>query len=308
MRTWPALVVRGLATTSRPPAGVDAPDTHGAASQRSDEPSQADLLQAALTDLEVMAIHESDADTWRVFFQAPHERDRAAALVAGQFHHLMVESIEVPDEDWAARSQAGIRAVRIGNVVVAPPWDLPDSASPRREGTSPLVVVVIQPSMGFGTGHHATTRLCLAALQQAEPHGRTVIDVGTGSGVLALAASLLGAPAVVGIDDDPDALASARDNLGLNPDARVDLRLGDLNGSVLPPADIVVANLTGGLLTQAAGALQALAGGSGRVILSGFMQQEEAEVLAAYPALRVRDRGQEDEWVCVTLQREGVFE
>jgi len=177
---------------------------------------------------------------------------------------------------------------------VAPPWDAP-------------IVVAIRPSMGFGTGHHATTRLCLAALQALEVKERTVIDVGTGSGVLAIAASLLGAVNVRGIDDDEDAIHAAWDNLSLNPAAIVTLLVGDLRTTELEPADIVFGNLTGGLLMQAAGRLQELTTATGRVIVSGFTQTEEVGVLAAFRGFHAVDRMQEDEWMCAILQRQSAF-
>jgi ribosomal protein L11 methyltransferase len=168
-------------------------------------------------------------------------------------------------------------------------------------------VIVIQPSMGFGTGHHATTRLCLAALQNLDLKGQRVIDVGTGSGVLAIAASLLGADRVVAIDDDPDAIQAARENVTLNEGAKVETHVTDLRSfeSRIPNPesrfDIVLANLTGGLLIQAAERLQALARTGGHLVLSGFMAHEAADVLCAYSALAVRSRTDEDEWACVVL-------
>ena len=273
MRTWPALDV------SRPQPAAAIP-TDGDAD---------DLVRAALTDFDLAAIDETDGSRWRVFFQSEGERDRALAALGDSFPTLALRPVDVVDDDWAARSQASLGAVRVGKITVAPPWDLP-------------LVITIQPSMGFGTGHHATTRLCLAALQRLDLTGRTVIDVGTGSGVLAIAASLLGAGEVLGIDDDADAVQAARENLELNPDARVSLQVMDLGALQAGSLDVVLANLTGGLLQAAAGALRRLTVPGGRLILSGFMESEEADVLAAYADRAVEDRAREDEWLCITLR------
>ena len=157
--------------------------------------------------------------------------------------------------------------------------------------------------MGFGTGHHATTRLCLAALQQIELQGRTVIDVGTGSGVLAIAARRLGASAVLGIDDDADAIAAAEDNLALNHESRIALEVADLRASAIGQFDVVVANLTGGLLMATAPRLQSFALPGGRLVLSGFLEEEERDVLAAFPDCLSESRAQDDEWRCAVLRR-----
>jgi len=218
--------------------------------------------------------------------------------VARDFPHLALVPIEVPDDNWAARSQASLKAIQVGELVVAPPWDVPGAGLFSR-----AIVIIIQPSMGFGTGHHATTRLCLAALQQVDMRGRNAIDVGTGSGVLAIAASLLGAASVLAIDDDPDAIQSARENVQMNPGTVVDVRAADLRTADLPAFDVVLANLTGGLLIQAAGRLQDRAAPDGRLILSGFMKHEEAAVLDAFAAFAVAHRAEEDEWLSVILRR-----
>jgi ribosomal protein L11 methyltransferase len=261
-----------------------------------------ELIQAALTDLEVAAIDDNAPDARRVFFPTPDARHRAAEVLRARFPRASMSPVDIPDENWAARSQANLRAVRVDTIVVAPPWDAVGHA----EGDSPLTIV-IQPSMGFGTGHHATTRLCLAHLQRLDLRRRTVIDIGTGSGVLAIAASRLGAAQVLAIDDDPDAIASARENLSLNPGADVTLGELDLRRAGIRPFDVVMANLTGALLAAAAGSLEGLAAARGRLILSGFMESEQEAVLAAFSSCTVERRSQEDEWICVTLAlRSGV--
>jgi ribosomal protein L11 methyltransferase len=264
-----------------------------------------DAIQVFLTDFDVLAIDESAPDVWRIYFQTATERDRTAAAMTSEFPDLVLTVLDVKDEDWAARSQAALRKIHAGNIIVAPPWDAaPEKVAP----ITPRTTVIIRPSMGFGTGHHATTRMCLEMMQRFDLRGKNVLDVGTGSGVLAIAASLLGASFVVGIDNDPDAVNSARENLTLNTGAKVDLRIVDLRTTVLFRFDLVLANLTGALLIQTASRLQDLVAPRGPLILSGLMTEEEASVLAAFPALRVVDRAQEEEWVCVTLQREGTFE
>ena len=252
-----------------------------------------DRFQAALTDYDVTAITE-DARSWRVFFQTPAERDRAIEVLRATFSDLDIRPIDVPDENWAARSQVSLRAVRVGRIVVAPPWDVPDNRD--------HIVIVIQPSMGFGTAHHATTRLCLDALQRLDLTGRSVTDVGTGSGVLAIAASLLGATPVVGFDDDADAIAAAGENLPLNPGADVEVSVRDLRATPHGVSDVVLANLTGRLLIAAAFELQRLTKPGGRMILSGFMATEERDVRRAFAPLTVEHRSEEEEWVCVTLR------
>ena len=265
-----------------------------------------ELFQAALLEYDVAAIDDNAPDAWRIFFHTADERDRARRAVAHEFPDLSLEAIDVPDEDWAARSQASLRAIEVGNVIVAPPWDLPASSnavrSPIPDPQSPLVII-IHPSMGFGTGHHATTRLCLTALQRIDLQGCSTIDVGTGSGVLGVAANRLGAAPVLAIDDDPDAVQSARENVALNDGVDVEVRMVDLRRATLPVFDVVLANLTGGLLIRAATRLQDLAVPAGRLILSGFMRHEEAAVLDAFAGCTVAHRAEEDEWLCVTLKR-----
>ena len=271
-------------------------------------PHLPDLLSAALDDLGPSAVHEVGSDDepfWRIFFPSAEARDDAAtALAVFTADGVSLAAVDVPDEDWAARSQRDLRAVRVGRILVAPPWDRPESST--EEGAS--ITIVIQPSTGFGTGHHETTRLCLELLQETGCAGMRVIDVGTGSGILALAAVALGAREVDAIDIDPDAIRSARENVSLNAclaaggtAARVRVAIGD-GREPREPGDLVLANLTGGLLIAAAERLVSLARPGGRLLLSGFQTHETDAVLGAFGgACRAIGRRQEGHWGAVLL-------
>lgn len=257
-------------------------------------PSIHDRLYALLDDFEPSAIHEDDAEErWRVFFRRSIDRDAARSALSSM-NGVSVRSIDVPDEDWARRSQQDLRAIEAGNLIVAPPWDAPKGSAP---------VILIEPSTGFGTGHHATTRLCLRLMQQLDLRGARVIDIGTGSGVLALGAWKLGANDVVAIDNDEDALDNARGNIERNgAAAAIDIIQDDLATLRIERADVVLANLTGGVLVRYADELRGLAVEGGYLILSGFAPEDLGIIRRAFGRLIPITEQTEGEWSALCLR------
>lgn len=237
---------------------------------------------------------------WRVFFAEADHRDHAHAAVHAAHPDLVLSVEEVSDEDWAARSQRALTAVHSGRFIVAPPWDVPSA--------SDATVIIIEPSRGFGTGHHASTRLCLRALSDVDVRGLRVLDLGTGSGVLAMAAFLSGARIVVAVDIDPDAIDSARQSAALNRRVGpIHWLVGDfrdrgwdaLSGG---PFDLVLANLTGGMLTSSAARIRELIKADGTLICSGFDQSEQSGVEAALGLAKAAEFTEEG-WVGVRVTR-----
>jgi ribosomal protein L11 methyltransferase len=263
---------------------------------REPDDDKVDLALAHLDDCGATAIERRPGGA-RLFFASERDRDQALTMTP-PLDGVQATAVSVPDEGWAERSQASITDIRVGRIVVTPPWVSP--------ATGPHdITIVIQPSMGFGTGHHASTRLCLALLQRLELDGRSVLDVGTGSGVLAIAAHRLGAATVHGIDYDADALTSAGENVELNHvDAGVAMRLVDLTReSATGGYDVLTANLTGGMLIKHAMRLVAELRSGGTIIVSGFQAAERDEVIAALATAGavLADGIVEDDWVAAAL-------
>ena len=258
-----------------------------------------EAIAVAVDDHQPRALDEPAPNHIRVFFPSASDRDRAlAAVVSAHGVRVRARAIRVSDENWAARSQADLEAIRVGRVIVAPPWCAPAAPDPAD------VVVTIRPALGFGSGHHASTRLALLGLQQLDLRGRHVLDLGTGSGILAIAAVKLGASRATGIDRDPDALASAREAGAANGvAAEVELRRQNIADLAPAGASVVVANLTGAALIRLAPVVAALAEPGGPVIVSGILGDEEAAVAGAYRGhARMAWRAAEDEWVGMTFR------
>jgi len=219
---------------------------------------------------------------------------RAAAVAHGG------EVAEIPDQDWGEAWKKGLEPITIGRVFVRPSW----IQVPTPPG---LVEIVLDPGMAFGTGTHPTTSLCLAVLSDllGERPGASVLDVGTGSGLLAIAARKLGAGQVVGTDNDPVAVRVARENADLNG-VRLRLVVGPVEAQP-GPFDLVVANILANTLAELAPAIAAQLAPGGVVLLSGILTPQEEEVRAAYRAagltpLPGRERRQ-GEWSLLALGR-----
>ena len=209
----------------------------------------------------------------------------------------------VDEADWAKAWKAHFPVIRVGaHLVIRPTW--------RRHRAMPGdLVLALDPGMAFGTGLHPTTRLCLAALEDAaasgELDGVRVLDVGCGSGILSIAAARLGARRVSGLDTDPIAIEATIANARRNRLAR---RIGAREGS-LPsgeaPFEVVVANLIASLLIELAPALRRELRPGGLLLASGIFEDREAEVAAAFgrAGLAVVGRSVEGEWVALAARR-----
>ena len=264
-----------------------------------------DRLVALLADYDLVAIQEDDPGspaTWTAHFGSAEARSAAAEAVGAiaDVDSLRLELAEVEDDDWARRTQADLPAIRVGRVIVAPPWDRPDASA-----AGEALVVEIEPSRGFGTGHHQSTRLCLVLLQARRLESMTVTDVGTGSGVLAIVAAKLGAAFVSAIDVDPDAIENARENIARNGVGQVvEAHVRDLTQPGMRAADLVTANLTGTLLARHAAELDTLVKTGGSLIAAGFTVDEKPLVLDAFEtAFALAESAEEDGWWAFVLTR-----
>lgn len=248
------------------------------------EPVEA--LSALLLSLGAAGLQEEDG---RLLAYFPHDAALGGRVEAATAHaaRLLGEGAAVaarplPDVDYVEAWKRGVRATPVApGIVVAPTWD----PYVERPGE---VVIRLDPGMAFGTGAHGSTRLCLGVLAARRPSG-PVLDLGTGSGILAIAAARLGARRVVAADIDPVATQVARDNVALN---RVEDRVEVVTGGIDLVAgrfDAIVANILAGPLLEMAGAVAARLAPRGLVVLAGLLAREAGRVAAAYAAHGLRE-------------------
>lgn len=204
----------------------------------------------------------------------------------------------VDDGDWTDAWKAHYVPQRVGRVVVVPSW-LEEPLGPDE------VAITLDPGMAFGTGLHPTTRGCLHLLQDVRPMPPGVLDVGCGSGILALAALRLGAERAIGFDTDPLAVTATRENAERNGLAgRVTAVQGTLPAIPATRQPLVLANLVAAVLEELASRLAAHLAPGGVLLASGIIEPRAGEVIRAMRemGLRVRERREDGEWVSLRLE------
>ena len=208
---------------------------------------------------------------------------------------IPIDAADVPGEDWTRSWRAHFHPVfPTSRIAVCPPWDPVDAPE---GGFS----IVMEPKMAFGTGHHETTRTCLQALERTVRSGSRVLDLGTGSGILAIAAARLGAREVLAVDTDDQSVENARENASLNGvGGQVQVRPGTVDRAD-GLFDVVAANVTSGVLGPLLPELSGHLAEGGRLVLAGILTREaDAFVsLVQEAGLAVWERTLEGEWTTI---------
>jgi ribosomal protein L11 methyltransferase len=226
-----------------------------------------------------------------------------ALKIHGQFKSapLNLKTSEIPDRDWLAEWKKSWQPSEVGRFIIAPPWIESAALASSGRFAAPQIIIHINPGMAFGTGTHETTRLCLKAVEKYF-QGGSFLDVGTGTGILAIAAAKMFPDArIEACDIDAEAIAIAKENAELNDVAdRIDFRTGSVNDET-ESADLVCANLTAPVIVEL---LPLLLGATcGRLVLSGILDSQVEMVKSRLLELAIVDLevDQDGEWAALVI-------
>ncbi|AXY00043.1 50S ribosomal protein L11 methyltransferase [Vibrio alfacsensis] len=241
-------------------------------------------------DTDILALYDAEADTDFIITQI-----KASSMLADDFAYK-VEQLE--DKDWEREWMENFHPMKFGERLwICPSWrDVPEPDA---------VNVMLDPGLAFGTGTHPTTALCLEWLEGLDLSGKTVIDFGCGSGILAIAAIKLGAEKVIGIDIDPQALQASRDNAernGVADKLEVYLPQNQPEGLI---ADVVVANILAGPLRDLAPIIKGLVKPNGDLAMSGVLDTQAEDVANHYrDELHIDPIIEQSEWCRISGRKQ----
>jgi ribosomal protein L11 methyltransferase len=264
------------------------------------EPAACEAVEYALMEAGALGTESANEIVTGYFADIPgRERVRAELFEALRIYELPSSSVrdmsvrEIEERDWLGEWKQSWQPVEIGRFIIAPPWSDISNQHDR-------LIVRIEPGMAFGTGTHETTRLCLDAIQK-HFSGGSFLDVGTGTGILAIAAAKLFPEAhIEACDTDEAAVVIARENAAANGVAEINFRVGSIDDSTAS-ADLVCANLTADVISQLLPTLVSLS--CGKLILSGILDTQMELVQSGLHACGIDDFEitQDGEWVALIV-------
>lgn len=209
-----------------------------------------------------------------------------------------VTAEEVNEEDWENNWKKYYKPIKVGDkIVIKPIWEDYDK-NPED------IIVELDPGMAFGTGTHETTRMCIKALERHVKSDSTVFDIGTGSGILSIAAAKLGAKKTIGVDLDPVAVESAKQNVSYNDLNNIEIVYGDLMEVVKGKADIVIANIMADIIMFLTEQVKEFIAEGGYFISSGIILTKKDEVVNKLTScgFKIEEINIEGEWVCIVAR------
>ena len=256
-----------------------------------------------LMEMDFYGFEQSD-DQLIAYVEQPRfndsNRENIEQMIASLPGAKFVEFSDVAEQNWNETWEATIQPQSIGNFFVRPTWSL-------KEPGKNQILLEIDPKMSFGTGYHATTRLMLRQLSKPTCEEKRVLDAGTGTGILAIAACKLGASRAIGFDYDPLCEINATENALINNiDSRLTIRLGGFETvENEDPFDLILANINRNVILEFLEQMISSLHEHGKLCLSGLLITDEEIVmqrLEAYP-VSVTDKQTEDEWMLLQIER-----
>lgn len=269
-------------------------------------PFNPDIISGLLWQLEIEGISENE-NSLSIF--ANEESEVSVIQISNILNSLKgqnliedfsIDETSVEEKNWNEEWEKTIDIIEVNDKIVIKPTFRNYTPKPEQ------LVITIDPKMSFGTGEHETTKLVLNLLDKYVNNEIRVLDVGSGTGVLSIASSLLGAKHVLGIDNDEWCLNNGMENVGLNNVGdKVNIKLTEINGVEEKPFDLILANINKHILIDIADEIYQLTKNSGKVILSGLLVNDKDDIVELYTSKRftlVEDKIL-GEWIALVFQK-----
>jgi ribosomal protein L11 methyltransferase len=269
------------------------------------DPFIPEVVQGLLWELDIAGINE-EINSLRIYaeedstvnpesFNNLMEKLKSEGLV----REYSLESYLVEDRNWNEEWEKNVQIIKItDNIIIKPTFRKYEE----REGD---IVITIDPKMSFGTGDHATTKLCVEMIERYIKPEMNILDVGSGTGILAIAAIKLGGEKAIAVDNDEWCYENGKENGALNGiDEKIDFRIGEIKDIPEKGFDLILANIQKNVLLHIKDELELRLKKGGILILSGILYSDEAEIVGKYtPPLKLKDVNKMEEWIAISFEK-----